>query len=367
MRELDREREAVSDERMSWLARVLLSGLLMAVIPTASLAGEEAVAAPPAEPGAEAESEAEPEAEEAAEDDGGFAAWLAAFRAEAEAAGISKETLSALDATQPIARVIELDRRQPERRFTFQQYLDRVIPDSRVQMGRARFAEHKAILEEIGEKYGVQPRFLVALWGIETDYGRNTGGFRVVDALATLAHDGRRAAFFRSELLNALKIIDGGHITADGMQGSWAGALGQCQFMPSSFLSYAVDHTGDGRRDIWTSLPDVFASSANYLSRHGWQAGQTWGRRVRLPEGFDRDLVGLDTQKPLEEWQALGVRRADGGDLPTASFPGSIVQPGGQGGPAYLVYENYRVIMRWNRSQYFATAVGLLADRIGAP
>lgn len=150
------------------------------------------------------------------------------------------------------------------------------------------------------------------------------------------------------------------------MRGSWAGALGQCQFMPSSFMSYAVDHTGDGRRDIWTSLPDVFASSANYLLRHGWQPGQTWGRRVRIPDELDDSLIGLDTQKPLERWQELGVRRAGGGDLPTASFEGSLVQPGGRGGPTYLVYENYRTIMRWNRSHYFATAVGLLADRIAA-
>ncbi len=325
---------------------------------------------PPAdEAPAETETaEDEPAETETAEDDeaSGFPSWLEAFKGRATEAGVSEETLKVLDSVQPIARVIELDRRQPERRFTFQQYLARVVPDSRVEEGRRRYAEHEELLEAVGERYGVHPRFLVALWGIETDYGRNTGGFRVIAALATLAHDGRRAAFFETELLNALKIIDGGHITADKMLGSWAGALGQCQFMPSSFLSYAVDFTGDGRRDIWTSLPDVFASSANYLVRHGWQTGQTWGRRVSLPEGFDHSLVGLDTKKPLERWQELGVRRLGGGDLPSASFEGSLVQPGGSSGPTYLVYENYRTIMRWNRSHYFATAVGLLADRIAA-
>ncbi len=302
--------------------------------------------------------------EEPSASDGGFADWLAAFKSRAANAGVSRDTLDKLDAIQPIPRVIELDRRQPERRFTLQQYLARVVPDSRVEEGRRRFAEHQELLEEIGERYGVHPRFLVALWGIETDYGRNTGGFRVLDSLATLAHEGRRAAFFETELINALKIVQQGHITPDEMLGSWAGALGQCQFMPSSFMAYAVDHTGDGRRDIWNNLGDVFASSANYLVRHGWQRGQTWGRPVSLPEDFDDSLIGLDTKKPLEEWQALGVRRPNGQDLPTASLEGSLVQPGGPGGPTHLVYDNYRTIMRWNRSHYFATAVGLLADQI---
>ena len=295
-----------------------------------------------------------------------FASWLDSFKSQASASGISNDTVASLDTVSLLSRVIELDRHQPETRLTLAQYLARVVPDSRVERGRRLYEEHRDMLAEIEEEYGVPPRFLVALWGIETDYGRNTGGFRVLDALATLAFDGRRSSFFRQELLNALRIIDDGHITADGMKGSWAGALGQCQFMPSSFLSYAVDYTGDGKRDIWSSLPDVFASSANYLVQHGWQTGQTWGRRVRLPADFDSSLIGLEIEKHLDEWQELGVRRACGSDLPTASFKGSLVQPGGAGGPTFLVYENYRTVLRWNRSLYFATAVGLLADRIAA-
>jgi len=172
------------------------------------------------------------------------------------------------------------------------------------------------LLEEVAQKYGVQARFIVAFWGIETDFGRITGGFPLVPALATLAYDGRRSAYFRKELLNALEILDGGHIAPKDMVGSWAGAMGQCQFMPSSFLNFAVDGDGDGRKDIWTNRKDVFASAANYLSRSGWKGDQTWGRQVRLPDGFDAKLADLDVRKTLAEWQGLGVRRLDGSDLP---------------------------------------------------
>ena len=297
-----------------------------------------------------------------------FQIWLGKLRVEAEGKGISQSVLDeALAGIQPIPRVIELDRRQPEFTLTFTQYRDRVVPQSRIKKGRVKYQENRDLLEEIGGKIGVQPRFIVALWGIETDFGRVTGGFKVIPALATLAHDGRRSAFFRKELLNALQILHEGHIAPKEMMGSWAGAMGQSQFMPSSFLAHAVDYDGDGRRDIWTTRPDVFASAANYLAKSGWRADQTWGREVKLPPDFDFALADLKVRKPIGGWQALGVRQPDGGDLPTRQLSASIVLPEkGKMTPAYLVYSNYRTTLRWNRSTYFALAVGLLSDGIGA-
>ena len=303
-----------------------------------------------------------------AQEDGAesFEEWRKGVRSEALALGISPATFdTAFAEVEPIPRVIELDRSQPEVTLTFAQYLERVVPESRVAKGRDLLAQHRELLEPIGRKYGVPPRFIVALWGIETNFGQFLGGFPVIAALATLAYDGRRSAYFRGELLHALRIVEDGHITADAMMGSWAGAMGQSQFMPSSFVRYAVDHDGDGKRDIWGTQGDVFASAANYLVQAGWRAGEIWGRQVALPAGFDHALTGLEVKKTLAEWQALGLRRADGGDLPQAAMSGSVVLPGGEEGPAYLVYDNYRTIMRWNRSFYFATSVGLLADGIG--
>ncbi len=296
-----------------------------------------------------------------------FGQWLDELRTEAAGKGIGDSVLdTALRDLEPIPRVIELDRKQPEFTLTFQQYMDRVVPKSRIDKGRRKLAEHKALLTEVGKRYGVQPRFIVALWGIETDFGRVTGGFPVIAALATLAHDGRRSKYFRGELLNALRILDEGHITNDAMKGSWAGAMGQSQFMPSSFVRFAVDYDGDGRRDIWRTQGDVFASAANYLARSGWKDDQTWGRKVRLPAGFDLSLADLKIRKPLAEWQALGVRRADGRDLPTRQLRASLVLPAkGAADPAYLVYDNYRTTLKWNRSTYFAMAVSHLSDAIG--
>ncbi|NQV46728.1 MAG: lytic murein transglycosylase [Rhodospirillaceae bacterium] len=295
-----------------------------------------------------------------------FLVWLKEFRAEAAAKGIREEILSAaLDDIKTIPRVLELDRKQPEFTLTFKQYLDRVVPEARVKKGRQKLNENRALLEEIGRKFGVQPRFIVAFWGIETDFGRITGGFPLVPSLATLAYDGRRSAYFRKELLNALKILNGGHIAPKDMVGSWAGAMGQCQFMPSSFLNFAVDQDGDGRKDIWTTKADVFASAANYLSKSGWKVDQTWGRAVQLPDGFDPKLADLKVIKPIDEWQRLGVRRLGGDNLPARDLPSSVVLSDGPGSAAYLIYNNYRTILKWNRSTYFAVAVGSLADRIG--
>ena len=295
-----------------------------------------------------------------------FDVWLKRFKKEASVAGISEETIeTAFIDVQPIPRVIELDRRQPEFTLTFKKYLERVVSNRRIKLGKKLLQKHGSLLSEIGKKYNVQSRFIVALWGIETDFGRLTGGFPVIASLATLAFDGRRSKFFRRELLLALKIIDGGHISAENMIGSWAGAMGQNQFMPSSFHAYSVDYDGDGAKDIWNTLADVFASTANYLSKSGWKVDQTWGRPVTLPKDFSKKLLGRKVKKRLHDWQLLGIRKADGGDLPVRNLRASIVCPERGGvGPAFAAYHNYGVILKWNRSDYFATAVGQLSDRL---
>jgi len=297
-----------------------------------------------------------------------FETWLGGLRREARQKGVRPATLdAALGGVRPIPRVIELSQRQPEFTLTLDRYLGIVLSEERIAQGRQRYAAHRAELRRAGRAHGVQPRYIVALWGIETKYGAIMGGFPVVGALATLAYQGGRRRFFRSELVNALKILDQGHITPDRMVGSWAGAMGQNQFMPSSFLASAVDGDGDGRRDIWGTLPDVFASSANYLRRAGWRRGQGWGREVRLPARFNKSLVNGRKAMTVSAWKRLGVRRADGGPLPTAAVRGRVIMPIRHGGRAFLVYQNFRVIKRWNNSDYFAIAVGMLADRIAAP
>lgn len=298
-----------------------------------------------------------------------FQQWLGDLKAEAVRDGVRPATLdAALAGIAPIPRILELDGKQPERTVTFDTYLSRSVTPARIRNARERMVTHKALLAQVSRKYGVPARFIVALWGMETDFGGNMGGFKVVDALATLAYDGRRSAFFRGELLKALRILDEGHITPDRMLGSWAGAMGQCQFMPSSFFKYAQDGDGDGHRDIWTTPADVFASAANYLATVGWKTDQTWGRAVRLPKGADSAAwAGLDKQAlPLSAWGRRGLRSADGKPLPKANMEAWLVQPDGPKGKAFLVYGNYRTIMDWNRSTYFATAVGILADHIGS-
>jgi membrane-bound lytic murein transglycosylase B len=294
-----------------------------------------------------------------------FSSWLSELRTEARAKGISDATLDeAFNGLQPIPRVIELDRRQPEFTQTFWRYLDARVTEGRIKRGRQLLAEHKDLLDRIERRYGVQSRFLVAFWGLETNFGDYLGSFPVIGSLATLAHDPRRSVFFRSELLAALTILDQGHITVDSMFGSWAGAMGQPQFMPSTFVRFAVDEDGDNRRDIWHSLPDVFGSAANFLSKSGGQGDKTWGREVRLPEDFDLDLSGLHIEKTLTAWQILGVRKTNGDTLPRVNIKASIMLPAGHAGPAFLVYKNYRTIMVWNRSNLYAIAVGHLADRL---
>jgi membrane-bound lytic murein transglycosylase B len=294
-----------------------------------------------------------------------FPTWLAAFKQEALARGISQATLdAALGQVQPIPRVLELDERQPEIVETFWNYLDARINAKQLKLGKDKLWVHRKLLNPIQRRHGVPAALLVSLWGMETRYGKHLGGFPIPAALATLAHDGRRATFFREELLNALRILQDNPIAAADMRGSWAGAMGQMQFMPSTFLDNAVDADGDGRKDLWRSLPDALESGALYLNRVGWKKDELWGREVRLPESFDYGQAVLGLKKPVNEWSVLGVTLADGKPLPKSDLLGAIILPQGYAGPAFLVYRNFEVIMTWNRSVNYALSVALLADRL---
>jgi len=297
-----------------------------------------------------------------------FDTWMQEFKVRAAKEGISQSLIDqAFVGVAPIERVIELDRKQPEGKWTFAQYKEKIVHPLRIRRGKEMMDKHRTKLDDIHKKYGVAPQYVVALWGIETNYGSNTGGFNIVPALATLAWEGRRAEFFSKELIHALKIVDQGHIALPDLKGSWAGALGQNQFMPSSFHAYAVDGDGDGKKDIWSDLDDVFASTATYLSRSGWQDGERWGRRVMVPAGFDVDLVDLKMRKTLAEWKKLGLKTMAGQPIPVIDgMEASLVAPDGLAGETYLAYNNYRTIMKWNRSTYFATSVGLIADAIAS-
>lgn len=296
-----------------------------------------------------------------------FHTWLADLRQEAIASGISSSLVhEALPDTLEVnERILRFDRRQPESTISFEQYKKNVLTPARIREGRELMRKHAHLLHEIGKTYGVDPEYIVALWGIETNFGKNTGGFEIIPALATMAYDGRRSAFFRDELLKALKIVDEGHIPLHQMKGSWAGAMGQCQFMPSSFIRYAQDYNGDGRRDIWNTKADVFASAAAYLGKSGWRRGEAWGHHIILPKDFDNKLLGINVQKKLHVWKTSGLRLANGNPLPgTPDETISIMQPGGEGYKAYAVYNNYRIITLWNKSSYFATTVAMFADQL---
>ena len=293
----------------------------------------------------------------------GFGDWLGKFRAEALRAGISPATFDmAMADVQPIPRIIDLDHAQPETKLQFSDYVRRLSSQQRRAGVEQHLAAERDLLNRVGRRFHVQPRFIVALWGIETDFGKFPGDYPVISSLATLAYDGRRAALFTRELIAALRIVQRDGIPPAKLRGSWAGAMGQCQFMPSSFLEYAVSFRGTGRPDIWADHADVFASIANYLAKLGWSDRESWGRYVRAPDALSPSLVGLGVHKTLREWRRLGIRRTDGGPLPASSLRASLIEPEGQGGPALLVYGNFRTLLRWNNSQAFATSVGLLAE-----
>ncbi|MBV9861670.1 MAG: lytic murein transglycosylase [Alphaproteobacteria bacterium] len=302
----------------------------------------------------------------AAAAEGDFNGFIAGVRRDAIAQGVRLATVDlALRNTQYLPHVIELDRKQPESTLTFGEYIAKSISPQRKDDARHALAENWPLLERVWRRFNVQPRVVVALWGLESSFGKIMGNYSVVSALATLAFDGRRSSYFRGELISALRILDQGHVRVEDMNGSWAGAMGQCQFMPSTFLRNAVDFDGDGRRDIWNDRADVLGSIANFIAVCGWRGNETWGRDVLVPTNFDPGLAGLDSKRPISEWSRLGVRSIDAGPLPARDIEASLVLPDGPTGPALLVYDNFRAIMRWNKSTYFAAAVGYLADSMG--
>lgn len=292
----------------------------------------------------------------------GFAAFLDALRGEAEAAGIRRSVIEAAFAGVHLdPQVLQRDRTQPEFTLTWAQYKTRVLPSSRLKAAASAYATHGRTLIPTAARYRCDTGVVVGIWGLESGFGAHTGNFHIVGALATLAYQGRRAGYFKTELLNALRILNAGDIAPAAMTGSWAGAMGQPQFMPSSYLQYAVDFDGDGKRDIWNSLPDVFGSVANYLSRCGWRNGEPWGQPVRVPQGY-AGPEGRDGFRPLGAWQQQGIRRLDGSRFSTQDVSGALVMPDGAGGQAFMVYHNFHVIRRYNPSDYYALAVGLLGN-----
>lgn len=296
-----------------------------------------------------------------------FGACLTDLRQRAVTEGISPSVADrALGGVSHSERVIELDRRQPEFTESFAEYLGRRVTEERIERGKRALIDNRPLLNRIAGHYGVPAHYLVAFWGLETNYGTYTGTMPTLDSLATLACDPRRAGYFTEELMAALRLLERDAVAMERLKGSWAGALGSFQFMPSVFLEHAVDRDGDGRQDLWNSVPDAAASAANYLRTLGWRTGERWGREVRLPQGFPYHTAGLDNARPLAGWRELGVRRADGGPLPVADMDAALLVPSGHRGPAFLVYGNFSVIMEWNRSQHYALAVGLLADRLAA-
>lgn len=294
-----------------------------------------------------------------------FQNWVSEFKQHALKQGITQPTVQrAFKDIHLNTSVLELDRRQPEFSKTFWQYFNRAVTDWRVETGTKLYQQHRAQLDEVQAKYGIPGRFLIAFWGMETNYGGYTGNTPIIESLATLSYDPRRSEFFSKELLAALQIIDQGNVKIENMKGSWAGAMGQCQFMPSNYLRYAVDGDGSGKKDLWQSLPDVFNSMGNFLAELGWQKQENWGREVALPATFDLSLADGKTEKSLKEWQELGITLADGRALPIEDMKARLLLPSDYRGPAFLVFENFQVIKRWNRSDSYALAVGHLADRI---
>jgi membrane-bound lytic murein transglycosylase B len=304
-----------------------------------------------------------------------FDEWLTALRTEAAGRGIRPEILDqALAGVQPVEQILERDRSQAEFTLDLDAYLKRRLTRATVRTAQKRYSEHRALLQRVSKQYGVSPRILVAVWGLESNFGRFAGVRPTIPALVTLAYDARRGAMFRNELFSALEILNRGDIELDRLKGSWAGALGQPQFMPSSYLQYAQDFDGDGRRDIWASQPDVFASVAYYLQQHGWTAGDAWGREVRIPPAararaaaMPRREAGCRAERmmtppePLSTWKRMGLRTSAGTALPAGTTSASLVQAGPR---SFLLYDNYEALLGYNCAHTYALSVALLADRL---
>ena len=298
-----------------------------------------------------------------------YTKWLNALKEEMIERGISEKTIDLAygenDYYHPDPEVVKIDRKQIEFVLTSTEYLNRVVNAQRVAKAREKYKQLYPLFKDMEEKYGVQINYLIAFWGMETNFGQNFGNYEVIDALTTLSYDKRRPKFFKEELFQALKIIDKWQVEPKQMEGSWAGAMGHFQFMPSTFNAYAVDYNGDGKIDIWHSFEDAIASAANYLSSMGWKPGQDWGMKVSLPWNFDYAMSGRDVKKTVKEWRKIGVKTKNNKklELPDDEIV-SIILPEGRKGAAYLIRENFRKIMNWNRSENYALAIGMLADYI---
>ncbi len=305
--------------------------------------------------------------------------WLKGVRTEAEAKGIRAEILDAtLTGLTPLERIVKADQNQAEFVETLDTYLAKRVSQLRIDNGRKAMTENADILRRVADRYGVQPEYIVAIWGMETAYGKVKPGENAIQALATLAYDPRRSTYFRKELFAALEILDKDYISTGEMKASWAGAMGQPQFMPTSYLQYAADFDGDGHRDIWNNPGDIFASIANYLKSYAWKGEQVWGYEVSLPAGFPAKLAAVGSYDkggcramnqhsralPVSEWQAMGVRDRAGGDLPASDLEATLVEPDGETGRAFLTFGNYRAILRYNCANFYAIAVGRLADLV---
>ena len=301
----------------------------------------------------------------AQDQEAGFANWKANFLKLAKQEGISNATLRAADAyIVQDPKVITYDQRQPEKTQSFTDYLEATVTPSRVQRAREEYNANKALLDDIEAKYQVPGEVVIAIWALESNFGERQGNYNTLTSLATLAYEGRRRDLFESELIAALRILENYHLKPAELQGSWAGAMGECQFMPSSLLKYGVDADGDGRADIWHSTPDSLSSIANYLQQNGWDKSLGISQKVKIPDDLDEDLAKEKLAKPLTEWHALGVVRPTGAALYLSGAPARLVLPGGTSDQAFLVYDNFEVLLQWNRSTYFALAIADLAGRI---
>lgn len=301
--------------------------------------------------------------------DGGFRDCLNNIKADALKQGVPAATVDrAFQGLTPDQKVVDLDNRQPEFSLTYAKYVGGTVSLDRIQKGQQKMAQHRALLDQLQAEYGIPPQYLMAFWGIETNYGTFMGDFRVVRSVATLACMTKRRDFFSNETVQALRILNNNHMTSEQMRGSWAGAMGNMQFMPSTFTRWAVDRDGNGRIDIWNSLPDAFASAANFLRGIGFKPGLPSSEEVMLPAGFPLDQADTTVEKPVKAWASMGVKKMNGGALPAVDDAASILLPAGFRGPAFIIYPNFKAVMNWNRSTLYALSVGILARQIaGGP
>ncbi len=301
----------------------------------------------------------------AADEQPNWASCVAELQQTAKAEGLSQQTIeNTLANVKYVPRVIELDQKQPEFSTSFENYFSKRVTDWRVEQGRKLYREHKVLLQQLAKEYGVPPQYLLAFWGLETNFGSYKGKMSVLDSLATLACDPRRSRYFTTELMQALKLKERYNFAEADMVGSWAGAMGHTQFMPSAYAKYAVDGNGDGKADLWNSTEDALTSAANFLQNLGWKRNERWGREVTLPDNFSYAHLGKAESQPLTRWAELGITQTNGTALSTPDMQAALYLPSGHTGPAFLGYDNFDVIMRWNRSTFYAIAVGHLADRI---